>query len=80
MVQPWKVDHSSIKATIDSIVRKALLRHGLTMDELRQGKITAEVKACFQEITQSSTLTGPAMLMAYTNISAARIIKITQHQ
>jgi len=75
-----EVDHSNIKATIESIVSHALVRHGLSMDELRCGKITPEVKACLQEIIHNSSLTGPAMLMAYTNISGSRIIKLTQHQ
>lgn len=78
MNDPDRIDHASVKATIESVVTKVLHRHRLYWTDLRSGRITPAVKECMLEITGYSILTQPQMLAAYTNLSYSRISAIME--
>lgn len=79
MIDEKRIDHSSIKATIESVVMQALQLHGLTLDELRTGEIRPETVKCMQEILRASSIIDAGMIAAYTNITQSRISAINWH-
>jgi hypothetical protein len=66
------IDYSSIKATIKSIIDANLQKHGVTWEQMLYGEITTKLQNCLRDIVNTSYLTSPIFLAAYTNMKYGR--------
>lgn len=61
---------------VSALCTEILVKHGVTLDEFKNGPITADVKAAALEMSQSSILLDRSFLQQHMGILSTRMKKI----
>lgn len=66
-----------IRDTINVHVKEVCIQNGITLDDLKAGKVTAAVAKAYFEILEKGSLFCPATLSKYVGIATSRCSTIS---
>ena len=73
------IEKVTIRDKVNALLTQVLVDHNITLDQLKKGRVTKEVKAAALKMNYSTVLLSNCFLAAYAGIPEHRMVKILRN-